>query len=158
MKSLIEKCVLSVIVVELLGAAGAWFTSNVVDTWYADLVKPAGAPPNWVFAPVWTILYALIGISFALIWHRTDEAGPRRRAVIPFFVQLALNLAWTPIFFGAQQMAAALAVIVTLLAAIAWTIRRFSRVSVLAAWLLAPYLAWVGYATYLNAGYVFLNR
>ncbi|MEM0969733.1 MAG: TspO/MBR family protein, partial [Verrucomicrobiota bacterium] len=95
------KILVSVIAVEILGGLGAVFTTSSIETWYAELTKPPGNPPNWLFAPVWTALYALIGIAFARVWH-LGEAGPRKQAAMTWFtIQLVLNLAWTPVFFGA---------------------------------------------------------
>ncbi|NNM27955.1 MAG: tryptophan-rich sensory protein, partial [Akkermansiaceae bacterium] len=119
---------------------------------------PPGTPPGWVFGPVWTVLYALIGAALALVWHRGEAGPPKRAAVTAWFVQFALNLLWTPVFFGAHRILPALAVIVALLAAIAITILLFRKVDRPASWLLVPYLCWVSYATYLNAGYLVLNR
>lgn len=157
MKSLFLKIVLCVICMEILGVLGAIVTVGSIDTWYSTLTKPPGTPPNWLFGPVWSVLYALIGISLAIIWHRADDSATRSACFKVFMVQLVLNLAWTPVFFGAHQMAAALFIIVAMLFFIVLTILHFRKVSVSAAMLLVPYLIWVSYATYLNAGYLVLN-
>lgn len=156
-QSLALRIVVCVLAMEALGGAGAFVTRDAIATWYADLIKPPGTPPNWLFGPVWTALYAAIGVSFALVWHRIATTGGPRGPLGVFFFQLALNLAWTPVFFGAHRITAALVIIVALLAAIVLTIRAFAGISKPAAWLLVPYLCWVGYATYLNAGYAVLN-
>jgi benzodiazapine receptor len=152
------KIVLSVVVVEILGGLGGFITASSIGSWYAALERPPGTPSNAVFGPVWTVLYALLGIAFALIWHRAPAGPAKRRALTAFFIQFALNLAWTPVFFGAHQLAAALGVIVLLIIAIGITIVRFRPLDRVAAGLLVPYLLWVCYATYLNAGFVVLNR
>lgn len=152
------KIVICVLVVEFLGITSGLLTASSIPTWFASLERPPGNPPNWVFGPVWTLLYGMIGAAWALIWHLGNENPGRTSALAWFAVQLALNLVWTPIFFGGHQIAAALAVILALLVAIGVTINRFRRLDRLAAVLLAPYFCWVAYATYLNAGYLVLNR
>lgn len=124
--------------------------------WYRNLTKPPGTPPDWLFGPVWTVLYILMGIAAWRVWL---AAGFRCAvaALGMFFVQLALNAAWTPLFFGFQRPGSALGVIVALLMAIIATLVLFARHDRLAAGLLTPYLLWVAYATYLNAGFWLLN-
>ncbi len=130
----------------LAPAAGAWMTSPA---WYAALVKPAWSPPAWLFGPVWTLLYVLMAVAAWLVWR---EGGwlRQRRALTLYLVQLVLNAAWTPIFFGLRQPGWALVEIIALWIAILATLLAFKRVRPLAAWLLAPYLAWVSFATVLN--------
>lgn len=156
--NLFLKILASVLAVEILGGLGAFVTMQSIPGWYAELVKPPGTPPNSVFGPVWTTLYAMIGIAFALVWHSGNNGDGKKRALAWFAMQLILNLAWTPVFFGWHQVGAALVIILCLGAAIVVTIRSFARISLPAAWLLVPYLLWVGYATYLNAGFLVLNR
>jgi tryptophan-rich sensory protein len=114
--------------------------------WYAELAKPAWNPPAWVFGPAWTLLYTLMAVAAWLVWRRDGW----RRPLLLYCVQLALNAAWSPIFFGARQPGWALVVIVALWAAILLTLLSFRRVSKPAGWLFAPYLAWVTFATALN--------
>ncbi len=123
-------------------------------SWYPSLAQPFGTPPNWVFAPVWTALYVLMGVAGWLVWRRCGAARPVRL----WGWQLAANALWTPFFFGLHNPPLALAEILVLLALIVTTIRSFMRVRRLAAWLMLPYLAWTGYATYLTAGFWWLNR
>ena len=151
------KMVICVLVMNALGGAGAFLTSGAIENWYETLKKPPGVPPNWVFGPVWTVLYAMIGISFALFWHRVPSGPAKQSGLVWFFVQLVLNLAWTPLFFGAHQIGVALIVIAVLLGTIIVTVVLFRKQDRLAGRLLIPYGIWVGYATYLNAGYWVLN-
>lgn len=130
------------------GAAGLG-APFIPGDWYAALAKPAWNPPSWIFGPVWTLLYVLMAVAAWLVWRA--GAGPqRRRALALYGVQLALNAAWTPLFFGLHLLGAALAEILVLWVAIAATMVAFARVSRVAAWLLAPYLAWVGFAAVLT--------
>lgn len=124
--------------------------------WYASLAKPSWNPPNWIFGPVWTVLYAMIGVAGWRLWTRR-AAPDGMRALQAFALQLALNFAWTPAFFGLQQPGLALAVIVALVGAIAATIACSWRVDRAAAMLLMPYMAWVSFATALNAAIWRLN-
>jgi tryptophan-rich sensory protein len=151
------KVVLCILGVELLGSVSGLLTASSIRDWYGGLVRPPGNPPNWIFGPVWTLLYAMMGGALALVWHRVESSPARRSALVWFAIQFVLNLAWTPVFFGAHHIAAALLVITALLIAIGVTIYHFRRVHRVAAALLVPYLGWVGYATYLNAGYLVLN-
>jgi translocator protein len=136
----------------LVGAVGGAITAPAIATWYATLRPAPGTPPNWVFAPVWSTLYVLSGLAAWLVWRQPAT----RTALTPWYVQLALNFLWTPAFFGLHNPAAGLAVIVPLLAVLAWCLRAFAPVP-LAAWLMAPCFAWVGYATWLNAACFYLN-
>jgi tryptophan-rich sensory protein len=119
--------------------------------WYETLAKPSFTPPNWAFPAAWTILFALMAVA---LWRIVAASGgwiAGNRTLIPFAIQLILNIAWSFAFFGQQNPAAGFAVIVLLLAAIVWTILAFRQKDSLAAWLLAPYLVWVIYAAVLNA-------
>lgn len=132
------------IALSFLPALGAMFARP--GEWYQSIVKPAWNPPTWLFAPVWTLLYLTMGVAVWLVWRRRPGWRPLRI----FLLQLGLNALWTPVFFGAHQMGAALAVIGFLWVAIGGTIRAFWRVSRPAAWMLVPYFAWVSFATFLN--------
>ncbi|MEQ1751937.1 MAG: TspO/MBR family protein [Prosthecobacter sp.] len=114
--------------------------------WYAALQKPSWNPPSWLFGPAWTLLYTLMAVAAWLVWKRVGFSRPLGF----FFVQLALNAAWTPIFFGAHQLGWALIEIVVMWIAILLTLLSFRRVSTTAGWLLVPYLAWVSFASFLN--------
>ena len=117
--------------------------------WYASLKKPSWNPPAWVFGPVWTALYTMMAVAAWLVWRRGGFAAQRRLLTL-FLVQLALNAAWTPLFFGLKQPGWAFTEIVLLWLAIGATLFAFRPVSRVAAWLLAPYLAWVSFAATLN--------
>jgi tryptophan-rich sensory protein len=125
--------------------------------WYAALKKPSWNPPSWVFGPVWSALYAMMAVAAWLVWKRGGFAA-QRRPLSMFLVQLALNAAWTPLFFGLHRPGLAFAEIVLLWLAIAATLGVFRRVNQAAAWLLAPYLAWVSFAAALNFEIWRLNR
>lgn len=142
--------VLMLILFILVAFAAAFVGSQFAPgEWYEGLAKPSWNPPSWVFAPVWSVLYLLIGVSGWLVWR---EAGFRDAtpAFVAFFVQLVLNAAWSWLFFGLHRPGLALVEILVLWAAILVTAILFGRVSPLAGWLLAPYLAWVGFAAILN--------
>lgn len=152
------KVLICVLVINLLGGLGAIVTTPNIKGWYQALEKPPGVPPNAVFGPVWTVLYSMMGISLALIWHQVPAGDEKRRALGLYFTQLVLNLAWSPVFFGWHRMGIALVIIAGLLALLPYAIVRICRADKLAGRLLIPYAIWVGYATYLNAGYWWLNR
>ena len=146
-----------VIGTELVGGLGAVFTSAAIPTWYVGLVKPVLNPPAWVFGPVWTALYALMGISAFLVWRKGKGTRMERAALGIFVLQLLLNFLWSILFFGMRNPGAAMMDIVALWFAILATILAFGRVSKPAAWLLVPYLAWVSFAAYLNLALWTLN-
>ena len=128
-----------------------------IPTWYASLTKPSWTPPDWVFPIVWSALYVMMGVSLWLVWDRAAGTPERQTTIRLFLLQLGLNAAWSPVFFGLHHTRAALAIILLLASAMTATILAAWRTQRLAAWLLAPYLAWVVYAATLNAGIVTLN-
>jgi len=141
------------------GAIGAAFSpglSAATDHWYAALAKPGFSPPNSWFGPVWSVLYLLMGIAVWLIWSERYHRG-RRAALGAYAVQLLLNALWAPLFFGAHDIGAGLFVIVALWLSIVWTVREFAAVKPVAAWLLAPYLVWMSFASALNLAIWRLN-
>lgn len=146
-----------------VGALGALSTIREVDGWYAHAAKAFWSPPNVVFGPVWTVLYALMAVAAWLTW-RTPDSRRRRAALTVYVVQLALNAVWTPVFFGLYPAAGpaawwiALVIIAALDVLVLVTMIRFWPVRRIAAVLLIPYWAWVLYATTLNAAVVVLNR
>ena len=152
------KLVLAVAGCEVAGGVGALTIGNAVDTWYPTLRKPPYNPPPWVFGPVWTLLYALMGGALHIVSARGQEQPAVRQAQALFAVQLALNVIWTYLFFGRRSPAFALVEIVFLWVAIVLTVGTFLRVSRVAALLLLPYLAWVSFATALNLSIWRLNH
>jgi benzodiazapine receptor len=138
----------------LVGAVGGAVTADAVRLWYPSLIAPPFTPPNWVFAPVWTALYIVIGTTGWLVWLRPGS----RPALRAWGWQLAANAAWSPAFFGIRNPGLALFVIAAMLATTGVTLGIFYRRRPLAAWLLLPYLVWTLYAAYLNAGFWWLNR
>jgi benzodiazapine receptor len=117
--------------------------------WFQSLAKPSWNPPSWLFGPVWTILYILMAIAAWRVWDRGGFAKQKGPLTL-FFIQLVLNAAWTPLFFGAHQLLAAFILIIVMWAAILLTLLSFRRVDSVAAAMLIPYLAWVSFATVLN--------
>ena len=141
-------------VVAAVAFVGSSVTLPKISTWYASLSKPWFTPPNAVFGPAWTILYVMMAVA---AWRIGAASAARQRAIALFVVQLALNAIWSPVFFGLEAPKLGLAVIVALLIALAATLVAFWRIDRLAGLLLAPYLAWICYATALNAAVVALN-
>jgi len=137
---------------------GALFVnSDSLEGWYAQLEKPAFRPPDWLFAPVWTLLYFLMAVSAFLVWREGLNSPHVKLALVFFLLQLALNALWTPLFFGLHFIGWALIDIIALLVAIIATILTFLRVSKPAAALLIPYLLWTAFATVLNTRLYQLN-
>lgn len=146
-----------IVLSQAAGLIGSFFTAPAISEWYAFLLKPDLAPPNWVFAPVWTTLFLLMGIAaFLVAKHGFGRTGVRL-ALTLFVIQLALNTLWSILFFGLRSPGAALIEIIILWLAIAATLWAFATVSRPAAWLLVPYIAWVSFAAYLNYSIWLLN-
>jgi translocator protein len=138
--------------------SAAWFGSLFTDSgWYQQLQQPAWAPPGWLFAPVWTLLYLLMGIAAWLVWKSHGWEGART-ALTLFLVQLVFNALWSWIFFGLREPGLALAEIAVLWILIVATLLEFWRKQPLAGALLLPYLAWVSFAAALNSSLWMLNR
>lgn len=137
------------------GGIGSLATVPNIPTWYVGLDKPPLLPPNWIFGPVWTTLYILMGIALALVILRASN--DKRKAYAWFGAQLVLNTLWSVVFFGFHLPWLAAAIIIALIGAIIMTIITFRRLAPSATWLLVPYLAWVCFATYLNVGVAILN-
>ncbi len=152
--------VLAAFIILCLAVAGiaGWATSQSVETWYLTLNRPAWTPPSWLFAPVWTTLYIMMAVAAWRTWRTGGGfTGQARFALAMFFIQLALNFTWSFAFFGSRSPALGLVVIIMLWLAIAATIAAFRPIDRFAAWLLAPYLVWVSYATALNFAIWTLN-
>lgn len=139
-----------------IGAVGGIATAASVDAWYPTIAKPAFNPPDWIFAPVWTTLYIMIGISGWLVWRRHGFHGARP-AFAAYAIQLVLNFAWSFLFFGAHAIGAALLEIIVLVLAVVMTIVRFRPLHGGAAALLLAYAAWVAFASVLNGAIWYLN-
>ena len=141
------------------GSAISLVTSDNIGGWYAELVRPSWTPPNWVFGPVWSLLYTLMAVAMWLVWRRGGQSWANvRPAAVWFAIQLGLNFLWTPVFFEWHLLDWAIVVIVLLDAAVVITIVVFARYSRLAAGLMVPYLLWCLYATSLSIGFWWLNR
>jgi tryptophan-rich sensory protein len=147
----------AIVLCELAGLVGAVFTTPSIPTWYATLRKPSFNPPSWIFAPVWLILYMLMGISLFLIWRKGIGTPQIMKDVCFFGIQLALNVLWSVVFFGLHSVAYGFVTIIVLLVAILTTILAFNRTSRTAAVLLVPYLLWGSFATILNFSILLLN-
>jgi translocator protein len=156
MKNL-PKFLVSVVGCELVGILGTPFTISAIPTWYAGLNKPFFAPPNWLFGPVWTLLYFMMGVSFYLIWKKGWKKSKNKIARNYFLAQLGLNFIWSPVFFGLKSPLLALLIILAMWMLIVMTIKKFLPINKWAAYLLIPYLMWVSFATLLNAGIWILN-
>jgi tryptophan-rich sensory protein len=133
----------------LVGFLGSLATNPEITGWYANLIRPSFNPPNWLFGPVWTILFLLMGFALFGIWRQRPSKA-RTTALVMFAIQLLLNLAWSFIFFYFHALLWALLEILVLLNAIALTIRSFGKIDRRAAMLLLPYWAWVLFATFLT--------
>ena len=142
--------IIAILISEAAGIIGSVFTSPSIPTWYAGIIKPTFSPPNWVFGPVWTTLFALMGIASYIVWKRGFERRDVRIALGMFALQLILNVTWSLIFFGLQNPALAFLEIIALWLAIALTIVSFYRINKIAAYLLIPYILWVSFAMFLN--------
>ena len=153
----ITKLVISVLICLLAGFMGSFFTAPSIPTWYATLKKPSFNPPDWLFAPVWTTLFFLMGISLYLVWSKGLDKEGVKRAVFIFVIQLVLNIAWSFLFFGLKSPFFAFLEIILLWLAILITIIRFYPISKTAAFLLLPYIIWVSFASILNFFIVRLN-
>ncbi|MCL4534985.1 MAG: tryptophan-rich sensory protein [Bacteroidetes bacterium] len=150
--------IVSIVISQAAGGIGGAFTARAIPTWYAKLTKPAETPPNWVFGPVWTTLYTLMGVASFLVWRKGPARPDVRQALGVFGAQLALNTLWSVVFFGFRSLGGGMAVIAVLWGAVLATIWRFSRLSIPAGLLLVPYLAWTSFAGYLNFRLWMLNR
>lgn len=148
------RLVIAVVICELAGIVGSIFTTPAISEWYVTLPKPALAPPNWVFAPVWTTLFFLMGVALYFIWQKKWNTREKRLAILVFGTQLGLNMLWSILFFGYRNPALAFGEIVFLWLSIVATIYVFSKISRPAAWLLVPYLLWVSFASYLNFSFI----
>lgn len=148
---------IAIMICQASGLIGTMFTIDAIPTWYAALEKPSFNPPNWIFGPVWTTLYTMMGISLYLVWRAKSKMSNSQSLKI-FAAQLFLNAIWTPVFFGMKQLFAAFIIIVLLWLMIIATIVSFRKLNRLAAALLIPYLLWVSFASVLNFSLWLMNR
>ncbi len=151
------KLAISIAIPLFAGFLGSIFTNTSVSTWYQALSVPPITPPGWVFAPVWTVLYVLMGIALYQVWRKQETGRDIFWAVWIFFVQLLFNIIWSVLFFAMENPMLALREIGILWIAIFLNIIAFARVEKKSAWLLVPYLAWTTFAAYLNYAIFILN-
>ena len=152
------KLVISVAIPLAVGGLSGFATARGVATWYPTLIKPPFNPPAWIFGPVWTVLYIMMGVAAFLVWRQGFTTEGVKLALTVFAIQLSLNGLWSILFFGMQALGWALIEICALWLAIIVTIVLFRRVSPAAGMLMLPYWAWVSFATVLNASLWWLNR
>ncbi len=157
----LTKLILSLAVCFFAAALGSAFTMSQIATWYAKLNKPSFSPPNWIFGPVWTILYILMAIALYFVWTKKSKNKSivliRRNGILYFLIQLTCNSLWSIVFFGLHAPLVAFIVIIALWVFIFLTMRNFFVVTKTAGQLLTPYLAWVSFAAILNFSVVLLN-
>ena len=146
----IFKLIISIAIPLAVGGISGFFTAGSVNTWFVTLNKPSFNPPGWLFAPVWTVLYILMGIAFYIIWSSHSKLEKKYTCYTYYWLQLLLNFLWTFLFFYFHRPDLALIDIILLFIMIASTIFSFRKISKTAAWLLVPYLCWVAFATALN--------
>jgi tryptophan-rich sensory protein len=148
---------ISILLVQLTGFFGSLFNNSKSFIWYFGLTKPELTPPNWLFPIVWIILYFLIGISLFMIWRLNENITFKRNILIIFSIHLLLNILWSFIFFGLNQILFSVIIIIILWFVIFINIMQISKVSAIASALLIPYLLWVSFAIYLNISIYILN-
>jgi tryptophan-rich sensory protein len=153
-----RKLVFSILLCESVGIVSGLLAGVANNPWFEALQKPSWNPPGYLFGPVWTVLYLLMGISAWLVWKSPELINKKRTALVYFAVQLFLNFWWSIVFFNFHSSFLALIDIITMLLFISLTIFEFSKISKLAAWLLLPYLMWVSFATALNFSIWYLNH
>lgn len=152
----IFRLIISILIPLIIGFAGSFFTASSVDSWYATINKPSFNPPGWIFAPVWTTLYILIGLSFYLVW-RNNFGEARKKVISIYFMQLIFNLLWSVLFFGLKSPLLGFIDIILLLIFIIANTIIFYKISKTAGYLLIPYLLWVSFASILNFSIFLLN-
>ena len=154
----IVKAIIAIVIPLMVGATSGFFTVTGVESWYQTIQKPSWNPPNWIFGPVWTTLYVMMGIALFLVWKEDTSEELKKIAIGLFAVQLTLNFFWSFIFFNQQQPGWALVEIIAMWFFILLTIFAFAQVNKTAAWLLVPYISWVSFASILNYTIWQLNR
>jgi len=155
--SLPLKMVIGAAICLAIGSASGIATASSVNTWFVTLNKPSFNPPSWLFAPVWTVLYALMGVAAALVWHEGWEKSTVKNALLFFGIQLLLNSLWSILFFGIKRPDLAFIEIIILWVVLLITILKFTKIKKVAGYLLIPYILWVSFATVLNGAIWQLN-
>jgi len=153
----IFKFIVSITLCFVVAFLGSAFTLPSITTWYAQLNKPFFSPPNWIFGPVWTVLYFLMGVSLYIIWNKNLKNKKKEDAIKIFIFQLTLNLLWSLVFFGLHQPLLAFIAIIILWISIFMMIKYFYKISKTSAYLLVPYIIWVTFASILNLAVAVLN-
>ena len=153
----IKALIISILIPQTAGILGSIFTSSNIETWYKKLNKPIFTPPNWVFAPAWTLLFILMGLSLYLV-YMSDTSDSRNMYLIFFFVQLFLNFLWNILFFGLHNPLLGLIEIVVLIITVGITTYYAFKVNPTSGYLLLPYILWLCFATALNSGILILNK
>ncbi len=153
------KIIILVVSCLAIGFLSGQVTRDAITTWYPTIIKPSFNPPNWLFSPVWSMLYAMMGVSSGLVWAKIDtKQEVVKKALLFFAIQLALNALWSYLFFGLHNPMLAFIEIVLLWLMIYETYSQFTKIDKIAGYLLIPYLAWVGFASILNGSIWWLNR
>lgn len=155
----ITKIVVALIICLMVGYSASIVTRPSVETWYPTIIKPSFNPPNWIFMPVWTLLYILMAVAAGLVWNKIKEQNQEVKVALGFFlIQLTLNAIWSYIFFGLKNPMLALIEIALLWLMIYETYLKFIKINKTAGYLLIPYMAWVAFAGILNASIWWLNK
>ncbi|MBP6040477.1 MAG: tryptophan-rich sensory protein [Flavobacterium sp.] len=155
----ISRIAIGVIICLAVGYLSGMVTRTSITTWYATLVKPSFNPPNWIFAPVWTSLYVMMGIAAGLIWNQIPSQKEAVTKALQFFaIQLVLNALWSYLFFGMHNLMLATIEVVLLWLMIFETYSQFAKINKTASYLMLPYLAWVSFASVLTASIWWLNN
>ena len=152
------KLIIAIAIPLIVGGTSGFFTATGVESWYQTIARPTWNPPGWIFGPVWTTLYVMMGISLFLVWKEDTSVELKKIAIALFTVQLVLNFFWSFIFFNQHQIGWALVEIAAMWVFILLTIFAFAQVNKAAAWLLVPYISWVSFATILNYTIWQLNK
>ncbi len=152
------KLIIAIAIPLIVGGSSGFFTATGVESWYQTIARPTWNPPGWIFGPVWTTLYVMMGISLFLVWKEDTSVELKKIGIALFAIQLVLNFFWSFIFFNQHQIGWALVEIVAMWVFILLTIFAFAQVNKAAAWLLVPYISWVSFATILNFTIWQLNK
>lgn len=153
------KIIVLVVTCMVIGFLSGQVTRDAITTWYPTIIKPSFNPPNWLFGPVWSLLYAMMGVAAGLVWAKIDTTHEIvKKALLFFAIQLALNALWSYLFFGLHNPMLAFIEIILLWLMIYETFSQFKKIDTIAGYLMLPYLAWVGFASILNGSIWWLNR